>query len=256
MDRQPLTDRLGDRLLAEYGGASAAYSFRALNGNGDSVVRVRRSSDDAEQDFTAAEVSDGTLESFCGVGDGFVVRIYDQSGNGKDLINTTNAQQRKIVDTGVLVTEGGEPALAGNAFAYFFSSSVSVSGNFSVLYLANFPAVSTGILGDDTAANRIRVQGETLEVVDGSSTEVNFNNLDNPPTFHTFDGSRVLLGLYRNGSSLTATLAGQVSAISPLTLSGGFTWKKAFAYGGGAGGGQQPMDSKFQELIIWNSDIR
>lgn len=61
MDRQPLTDRLGDRLLAEYGGAAAAYSLRALNGNGDSVVRVRRASDNDEKDFTAAEVSDGTL---------------------------------------------------------------------------------------------------------------------------------------------------------------------------------------------------
>ena len=243
-------------LLNQYPGAAAAYSLRKLSSAVSNVVRVRRSSDNAEQDFTAAEVSDGTLESFCGVGDGFVVRIYDQSGNGKDLINTTNAQQRKIVDTGVLVTEGGEPALAGNAFPYFFSSSVSVSGNFSVLYLANFPADSIGILGGDTNASRIRVQNETLEVVDASNAEVNFINLDNSPTSHTFDGSRVLLGLYRNSSSLTATLAGQTAAASPLTLSGGFTWTKAFAYGGGAGGGLQPMNSKFQELIIWNSDIR
>jgi hypothetical protein len=64
MDRQPLTDRLGDRLLVEYGGAAAAYSIRALNGNGDSVVRVRRSRDNAEQDFPATEVSDGTLEAW------------------------------------------------------------------------------------------------------------------------------------------------------------------------------------------------
>ena len=68
MDRQPLTDRLGDRLLAEYGGAAAAYSLRALNGNGDNVVRVRRNSDDFEQDFTAAQVSDGTLVNFANGG--------------------------------------------------------------------------------------------------------------------------------------------------------------------------------------------
>jgi hypothetical protein len=55
LDRQPLTDRLGDRLLAEYGGAAAAYSLRALNGNGDSVVRVRRASDNDEKDFTALQ---------------------------------------------------------------------------------------------------------------------------------------------------------------------------------------------------------
>jgi hypothetical protein len=59
MDRQPLTDRLGDRLLAEYGGAAAAYSLRALNGNGDSVVRVRRASDNDEEDFTAEQIEAG-----------------------------------------------------------------------------------------------------------------------------------------------------------------------------------------------------
>ena len=106
MDRQPLTDRLGDRLLAEYGGAAAAYSLRALNGNGDLVVRVRRASDNAEQDFTAAEVSNGTLESFCGVGDGFVETWYDQSGNGNDATQSVAASQPKIVDGGTLVSGG------------------------------------------------------------------------------------------------------------------------------------------------------
>ena len=105
MDRQPLTDRLGDRLLAEYGGAAAAYSLRALNGNGDLVVRVRRASDNAEQDFTAAEVSNGTLESFCGVGDGFVETWYDQSGNGNDATQSVAASQPKIVSAGVFLGE-------------------------------------------------------------------------------------------------------------------------------------------------------
>ena len=56
MDRQPLTDRLGDKLLAEYGGAAAAYSLRSLSGDQTKVVRVRRSSDNAEKDFTASEM--------------------------------------------------------------------------------------------------------------------------------------------------------------------------------------------------------
>jgi hypothetical protein len=183
MDRQPLTDRLGDRLLAEYGGAAAAYSLRALNGNGDSVVRVRRasdndeedftaeqielgemvnwvnsqtvppldigvetsegripvpeggtsigipaaayslrnlsttytgnvvdvrrSSDDAEDSFTATEVADGTLTDWVGVGnDGFVTQWYDQSGNDNHATQGTNASQPKIVDGGVLVSDG------------------------------------------------------------------------------------------------------------------------------------------------------
>jgi hypothetical protein len=65
MDRQPLTDRLGDKLLAEYGGAAAAYSLRSLSGDQTKVVRVRRSSDNAEKDFTASEIG-AALEDWVG----------------------------------------------------------------------------------------------------------------------------------------------------------------------------------------------
>jgi hypothetical protein len=48
-------------LLDTYAGAAAAYSLRRLSKIASSVVRVRRSSDNAEADFKAKEVSDGTL---------------------------------------------------------------------------------------------------------------------------------------------------------------------------------------------------
>ena len=55
-------------LLNQYPGAAAAYSLRKLSSSTSNVVRVRRSLDDAEQDFTAAEVSDGTLVNFANNG--------------------------------------------------------------------------------------------------------------------------------------------------------------------------------------------
>jgi hypothetical protein len=49
-------------LLNRYVGATAAYSLRKLSSTYyGPVVEVRRNSDDAEADFTAVEVSDGTL---------------------------------------------------------------------------------------------------------------------------------------------------------------------------------------------------
>ena len=51
-------------LLDKYTGAAAAYSLRKLSSSTSNVVRVRRSSDDAEQDFTAAQVDNGTLVNF------------------------------------------------------------------------------------------------------------------------------------------------------------------------------------------------
>ena len=58
-----LDDIRSTLLLDVYPGAAAAYSLRALSASNidQPVVGVRRSSDDAEQDFTAAEVADGTM---------------------------------------------------------------------------------------------------------------------------------------------------------------------------------------------------
>jgi len=90
-------------LIEQFPGAAAAYSLRALRNNTGNVVRVRRSLDDAEQDFTAAQVSDGTLTTFCGAGDGFVTKWYGQVP-GVNFSNSTSTSQPKIVNNGSLIT--------------------------------------------------------------------------------------------------------------------------------------------------------
>ena len=96
-------------ILDTYAGASAAYSLRRLSRVASSVVRVRRASDNSEKDFSATEVSSGTLVAWVGAGnDGFVETWYDQSGNGNDATQGTAGSQPKIVDAGVLVSGGIE----------------------------------------------------------------------------------------------------------------------------------------------------
>lgn len=98
-------------LLEEYPNAAAAYSLRALTSDAGPVVRVRRSSDNTEQDFSATDINDGSLETFCGSGDGFVTTWYDQSGNSNDATQTTTSEQPKIVSAGSLIVENGQPAI-------------------------------------------------------------------------------------------------------------------------------------------------
>ena len=84
---------------ADYGsGAAAAYSLRYVSASytGD-VIQVRRSSDDTTQDFNPTEITDGTLATFCGAGDGFVTTWYDQSGNSNDATQSTASAQPQIV---------------------------------------------------------------------------------------------------------------------------------------------------------------
>ena len=112
MNNRLLVPRKVPGLLDLVPGAAAAYSLRSLsNSYAGPVVTVRRSSDDAEEDFTAAEVADGTLAAFCGAGDGFVYRWWDQSGNANHAVAAADANEPQIVDSGVVVLEEGKPAI-------------------------------------------------------------------------------------------------------------------------------------------------
>jgi hypothetical protein len=100
-------------LLLDYApGAAAAYSLRSLsNSYVGPVVTVRRSTDSAEADFTATEVSDGTLAAWCGGGDGFVKQWWDQSGTASHMQQASASSQPKIVSAGVLVEKNNHPSI-------------------------------------------------------------------------------------------------------------------------------------------------
>lgn len=101
-------------LPGDYGaGCYVAYSLRKVVASySGAVVRVRRSSDNTTQDFTDTQVTDGTLLSFVGAGNGFVDTLFDQKArSGFNLTQTVQANQPIIVESGVLYTENGKPAM-------------------------------------------------------------------------------------------------------------------------------------------------
>ena len=64
LGRQRRLNSVGESVLQIAPSAAAAYSLRSLTGADPKVVRVRRDTDNAEQDFTASGVSSGALTSF------------------------------------------------------------------------------------------------------------------------------------------------------------------------------------------------
>ena len=106
-------EKAGATLLLDlYPNAAAAYSLRKLRtAYAGASIKVRRSSDNTEQDigFVGNELDTASLLSFVGAGDGFVVKRYDQSGNGHDLEQTAESKQPKIVNAGALYTFNGKP---------------------------------------------------------------------------------------------------------------------------------------------------
>lgn len=85
-----------------------AYGLQLLRGNYlGSAIRVRRSSDNTEQDigFSAGALNTASLASFVGANDAFITKWYDQSGGTNDLVQATSGAQPMIVDAGVYLGE-------------------------------------------------------------------------------------------------------------------------------------------------------
>lgn len=97
-------------ILDLYPGASAAYSLRKLKASTNAVVRVVRSNDLQQRDFTSYEVLNGDVGTWVGAAnDGRVVIWYDQTGNGNHATSPLSAFYPLIASKGVQVTEGGIP---------------------------------------------------------------------------------------------------------------------------------------------------
>jgi hypothetical protein len=89
-------------LLSQLPTSIGAFSLRAVSGTLTLAVRVRRSTDNATQDFYADQscnlttVSSQTLASWLGAATGYVTTWYDQSGAGNHAVQNTTANQPVI----------------------------------------------------------------------------------------------------------------------------------------------------------------
>jgi hypothetical protein len=111
-------------LLDVYTGAAAAYSLRKLRtAYTGAAIRVRRSNDNAEQDFgfTAnGDLDTASLKTFVGANSGFVTTWYDQSGNARNAIQTTAAVQPRIMQTnGTILRLNNRVSIGFNGATWF-----------------------------------------------------------------------------------------------------------------------------------------
>ena len=206
-------------LLDSYAGAAAAYSLRQLSwAYGGPVVRVRRSSGSpSEADFTATEVSDGTLAAWVGAGnDGFVRTWYDQSGNANHATQTTTANQPNIVSSGSLQTLNTKPALSFNgssqylsahAVASAFSGTDKPASAFHVSKVNNNTNfMSVAALGNSATNNSLFVLGDYFNnnsINSGKRDDANNNKITQAGTPGTVQN---LISATTNGTSINGYL--------------------------------------------------
>lgn len=242
----------GGFLLDLYPNASAAYSLRQLKTGVTNVVRVRRVSDNTEQDFTPTEITDGTLTTFVGSGDGFISKWYDQSGNALDAIQPTLPRQPQIVSSGSVITENGKPSIHFDGLSDgLISSLTGDSENYVFIGVCN--ANSGNLLSTYFSAEL----DEPNFVALGVSTNYYYRARNAAGTINTVNGSavtadqRLLIGM--QNSTLQSIY---VDNNSPVTSSQSFG---SIEIGNGLGVGRHPLlggffSGKMQEAIVYLSD--
>jgi hypothetical protein len=106
-------------LLDSFPSSAAAYSLRNLDKDYlGPLVRVRRSSDNAEQDIYGdyyGNLDTVRLKDFVGANSGFVTTWYDQSGNARNATQTTAANQPRVINAGVIDRASSKPTIQFNS---------------------------------------------------------------------------------------------------------------------------------------------
>lgn len=244
---------LSPALLDTYANAAAAYSLRLLRTlYTGSAIRVRRSSDNAEQDigFVNNVLDTSSLTSFCGSGSGFVTTWYDQSGNARNATQTTAANQPQIVSSGSVILDSAKPCISSPSGLLQLNATWGVSlSNPQIFYVMKItaPVGYSGhwiFLGNAGGNNHfISDAGDP-----GSYTDI-FNN--SRPKYGSFNASlnQRYLECYENvGSTTTRFLNGvdrgsnTFTIVTPTNLNIGGRGNLGFAATG-----------TIQEIIIYST---
>ena len=236
-----------------------ALSVRQLNyAYVTPCMNVRRSSDNTIQaiGFNATGDLDVVgLLAFVGSGNGFVQTWFDQSGNGNNAIQTNNSNQPIIVNSGVLNTDNGKPAIAFNAGSLNYLLVPTYFNNGSIVY---------GSIVTDLLANT--AQGHLVSIASGANDSAAHNfvlfyqagtelgNLYGP--IGTV-GVRAPVGRLQYALSsldgVNQNLAFDGSFISSLANSNSLTVNRLAIGGSATNSVANFVTANVDEVIVWNS---
>lgn len=184
-------------ILDIYNGSAFAFSLRKLKSTATNSIRVRRSSDNAEQDigFSGNDLDTSSLLSFVGSGNGFITTLYDQSGNNKNATQTTASYQAQIVTSGVVNTLNGKPSFTpvrGYSFTSTTISSlltVSKSNTSSYCILVNGPSVFTALTYNNNYLLYYDGAFRTLFTVSNNTQYLTYQNNQSSKIFMSLNGT-------------------------------------------------------------------
>ena len=236
-----------------------AYSLRKLSSATTNVIRVRRSSDSTESDFSASEITDGTMLTWVGAGNGRVVKWYNQGTalTTYDLTQTTATNQPRIVISGVLQTKGGLPCVDFDGTDdYLQNASGATNTEWSFFSVSSTDTTETvgAVCGmSDSTVNSIKIWHDTrtgnklnLNVQNSSGTsyqaEMSAQRIDTNQRLlsSVIDASKNMSAFDNGATGGTATYTG-TTAIDGIIMGAQYTPKNF-------------LNGTIQELIIFKTD--
>ena len=245
-------------LLETYYGSGAAYSTRRIRTTYTGpALRVRRSSDNTEQDInfnTNGDLDTTALISFTGTSNGFVTKWYDQSGNSRDLIQTTGANQPQISMNGIVFTEKGRPTITSTGInAMYASTAIPVTNAVST-----FALLRTNIIKSNSNSGMFLgfIAGAHLSPSRNSlgtnryygTNDITYPSLSTGNNYITITNNSNKVDAWENGTQVVNNVN---SASDSILASTGISlfdrWLNS---------GPLTLGTSLSEVIIYNSDQR
>jgi lysophospholipase L1-like esterase len=207
-------------LFDTYTGQALGYSVRLLNSAySGNCIRVRRSSDNAEQDigFSNSELDTVTLKSFIGANSAYVKTWYDQSGNGSDATQTTSGNQPRIMNAGVIdrVQNNDGNWIAAIKFDgtddYLSFTNIAFPTEYSMFMVQKRTSAGVNgavLSGDPYTGFFMQYNDDKLYVSKNSGAGITRDVADATATYcllSGFDDASNILSAYKDGSAYTLT---------------------------------------------------
>ena len=251
--------------------AVGAFSLRAVNGTSVRAVQVRNGTTSATQDFYAdrlgnlltAPVVGQSLANWLGGATGYVTTWYDQSGQGKDLVQPTAANQA-VINTSTspcsLIFNGTSTNMYNSNFTFNFGATYNytiravvnntVGGCLLYKGVVGFPWNLSGYkkwyLGAQSSGNEASVGGYPNHVGNGEGYVFGQSAISTSESSVTWSSSGFSsVVLYENASSVTVSYSSRAS---------GFTDQGTYLYLG-AGGSSAYYSGNVYEIEIFSTPL-
>lgn len=192
------------------------------------LIRVRESSGNTEADigFDAdGKLDEAALAAHVGANSGFVTKVYDQGGNGRDLVQATAGYQPRIVNAGTIqrFNSGTAPAMLGITSG----GQGMVTAAFASLTGTDYTLVSVLKAATGSTGRRLGVTAAKTATGDDASTGLTCYLGVSGPTSYEVPSNRAALTLSipyaislgftitSTGHTLRTTAASNTSAFTP-----------------------------------------